>query len=132
MKIVFSLLLVVFSFISYILLSRNISYNQQHPIFHYLGMLVGIGLLIWMLRSEFTIPRLVALCFSLFVIGFFAWYTNSFSAYDNNKIAIADGDLIREQMRQVALASTTGEKITLGDIIARDEVTLLVFFRAHW
>jgi len=132
MKTILSLLLVVFSFISYILLSRKISYNQYHPVIHYLGMLVGIGLLIWMIKNDFTIPRLVALCFSLFVIGFFAWYTTSFSAYDNNKTTIADGDIISGQMRQVALASTTGEEITLGDIVARDEATLLVFFRAHW
>ncbi len=46
MKTVLSLLLVVFSFISYIVLSRHMSYNQQHPMFHYLGMLVGIGLLV--------------------------------------------------------------------------------------
>lgn len=132
MKTGLSLLLVVFSFISYIVLSRKISYNQYHPVIHYLGMLVGIGLLIWMIKNDFTIPRLVALCFSLFVIGFFAWYTTSFSAYDNNKATIADGDVITEQMRLSTLYPTSGGEISLEDIIAKDEATLLVFFRAQW
>lgn len=132
MKTVLSLLLVVLSFISYIVLSRVISYNHYHPVIHYLGMLAGIGLLIWTIKHRFTKSRLVALCFSLFVIGFFAWYTTSFSAYDNNKTTIADGDIISEQMRQVALISTTGGEIALGDIVDKYEATLLVFVRAQW
>ncbi|PKN71327.1 MAG: hypothetical protein CVU54_02605 [Deltaproteobacteria bacterium HGW-Deltaproteobacteria-12] len=132
MKTILSLLLVVFSFISYILLSRVISHNYYHPVIHYLGMLAGIGLLIWMIKHKFTKARLVALCFSMFFIGFFAWYTNFFSAYDNNRAAMAEGDIISDQMRQVALASTTGAEITLGDIVDKNEGTLVVFVRAEW
>jgi hypothetical protein len=132
MKTVLSLLLVVFSFISYYVLSRVISYNHYHPVIHYLGMLAGVGLLIWMIKHRFTKSRLVALCFSLFVIGFFAWYTTSFSAYDNSKTTIADGDVINEQMRRSALYPTSGGEIALGDIVAEDEATLLVFVRAQW
>ena len=90
MKTILSLLLVVFSFISYYVLSRVISYNYYHPVTHYLGMLAGICLLIWMIKHKFTKSRLVALCFSLFILGFFAFYTTSFSAYDNNRTTIAD------------------------------------------
>ncbi len=132
MKTLLSLLLVVFSFISYIMLSRHISYNQQHPVFHYLGMLVGIGLLIWMMKKQFTKSRLVALCLSVFVVGFFAWYTNSFSKYDDQRATIADGDFISEQMRQVTLFPTNGGEIELDDIINKDTATLVVFVRAEW
>ena len=131
-KMVLSLLLVAFSFISYYVLSRVISYNHYHPVIHYLGMLAGIGLLIWMIKHKFTKSRLVALCFSLFVVGFFAFYTTSFSTYDNNRATIADGNIISEQMRQVALASTSGGEIALGGIVDKDEGTLLVFVRAEW
>jgi hypothetical protein len=132
MKTVLSLLLVVFSFISYIVLSRHMSYNQQHPVFHYLGMLVGIGLLIWMMKKQFTRSRLVALCLSVFVVGFFAWYTNSFSNYDNNRATIADGDFISKEMRLAKLFPTAGGEIALGDIVDKEAATLVVFVRAEW
>jgi FtsH-binding integral membrane protein len=132
MKTLLSLLLVVFSFISYIVLSRHMSYNQQHPVFHYLGMLVGIGLLVWLIRKQFTKSRLIALCLSVFVVGFFAWYTNSFSKYDDQRATIADGDVISEQMRLATLFPTTGEEIALGDIVGKDAATLVVFVRAEW
>ena len=132
MKTVLSLLLVVFSFISYIVLSRLISYNQQHPVLHYLGMLAGIGLLIWLIKQEFTRSRLVALCLSLFVVGFFAWYTNSFSMYDKNRATIADGDFLSEEMKQTTLFPTTGGEIELGEIVKKDPATLVVFVRAEW
>jgi len=132
MKTVLSLLLVVFSFISYFILSKYVSINQQHPVLHYLGMLVGIGLLIWMIRKQFTRSRLIALCLSVFVVGFFAWYTNSFSNYDNNRATIVDGDVISEQMRLATLFPTTGGEIALGDIVDKDTATLVVFVRAEW
>jgi len=132
MKTVLCLLLVVFSFVSYIVLSRFLSYNQHHPVFHYLGMLTGAGLLIWMMKKQFTKSRLVALFFSLFVVGFFTWYTTSFSNYDNNRATIADGDFLSEQMKQSALFPTAGGEASLGDIVEKDAATLVVFVRAQW
>jgi len=132
MKTIICLLLVVFSFISYIVLSRFLSYNQHHPVFHYLGMLAGIGLLIWMMKKQFTKSRLVALFFSLFVVGFFTWYTTSFSNYNNDRATIADGDFISEEMKQVTLFPTTGREIALGDVVGKDAATLVVFVRAQW
>ncbi len=132
MKTALSLLLVVFSFISYFILSKYVSINQYHPMLHYLDMLVGVGLLIRMIKTQFTKSRLVAMCFGLFVVGLFAFYTNSFSNYDNNRVTIADGDVISEQMRDVTLASNTGEKIALGSILDKDTATLVVFVRAEW
>ncbi|MFH2130044.1 MAG: hypothetical protein ABIK68_06690 [bacterium] len=132
MKAFLAVLLVVVSFISYLVLSRRISYNQQIPVLHYLGMLVGIGLLILLMNQAFTTPRLVALCFSLFVVGLFTWYTTSFSAYDNNRATIVDGDFLTDKMKTAILTPVTGGEINLGDIVARDKATLLVFFRAHW
>jgi hypothetical protein len=132
MKTFLCILLVVFSFISYIVLSKFISSTQHHPGYHYLGMLVGIGLLIWMMNNEFTKSRLVALGFSLFVVGFFTWYTTAFSNYDNDKATIANGDFITEQMRLATLFPITGGEIALGDIIDKDPATLVVFVRAQW
>lgn len=132
MKTVLCLLLVVFSFISYIGLSRFLSYNQHHPVFHYLGMLVAVSLLIWMMKKQFTKSRLVALFFSLFVVGFFTWYITAFSNYDNNRATIADGDFLNEQMKQATLFPTTGGEIALGDIVDQDAATLVVFVRAQW
>ncbi len=132
MKTFLCILLVVFSFISYIVLSRYISSTQHHPAYHYLGMLAAIGLLIWMMKKQFTKSRLVALCFSLFVVGFFTWYTTAFSNYDNDRATIADGDFISEQMRLATLFPTSGGEIALGDVVAKDEGTLVVFVRAQW
>ncbi len=132
MKTFLCILLVVFSFISYIGLSKYISSTQHHPGYHYLAMLVGIGLLIWMMNKQYTNPRLVALCFSLLVVGFFTWYTTSFSNYDNDRATIANGDFISEQMRLATLFPTSGGEISLGDITNKDPATLLVFVRAQW
>ncbi len=132
MKTFLCILLVVFSFISYIALSRFISSELHSPVYHYLGMLVGIGLLIWLMNNQFTKSRLVALCFSLFVVGFFTWYTTAFSNYDNDKATIANGGFLSEQMKQATLFPTTGGEIALGDIVNKDEGTLVVFVRAEW
>ena len=133
MKIFLCLLLVIFSAVSHMTIIPRLGVPyMEYPVPNYLGMLLGIGLLIYMMRKEFTKLRLVATGFSVFAFGFFLWYTILFSAYDDTKAAIATGETASQSIQQVALASLEGEKIQVGEILKRNKGTLLVFTRGAW
>jgi len=78
MKTILCLLLVIFSFISYIGITPRLGIYMYHPIPHYLGMLVGIGLLVFLMKKKFTKRRLAATVFSVFLVGFFSRTRPSF------------------------------------------------------
>ena len=128
MKTLLCTLLVILSFVSYFILSRITSYTHYHPIIHYIGMFIGIFLLIYLVVKKFTKLRIAALIFSIFIICFTFWYTTSFSQYADTKAAVSVGDTLD----QITLVSTSGESINLGDVIAKNRATLIVFSRAQW
>jgi peptidoglycan/LPS O-acetylase OafA/YrhL len=134
MKAFLCLLLVILSFVSYIILSRNVGFyqHQYHPILHYAGMVAGIGLLIWMMVKKFTIPRLVLAILSVLIVCFALWYTMVFSQYEDTKSNIIVGDVVDEGLRQISLVSTSGESVKLGEIFENNRATLVVFVRAEW
>ena len=66
MKTFLCLLLVIFSFISYVGITPKLGIYMYHPIPHYLGMLIGIGLLVRLMLKQFTKRRLAATLFSVF------------------------------------------------------------------
>jgi len=132
MKTFLCLLLVIVSFLSYPLLSPHLSFYQYHPIMHYLGMVVGIILLIRMMVKEFTKLRLTAAILSVLFVGCTLWYTLSFSEYPDTKATIKAGDVVDERLRQITLVSSTGEAIKLGEVIQDNRATLIVFSRGKW
>ena len=134
MKAFLCLLLVILSFVSYIILSRNVGFYQYqyHPILHYAGMVAGIGLLISMMVKKFTIPRLVLAILSVLIVCFTLWYTMAFSQYEDTKANVTVGDVVDETVRQISLVSTSGESIKLGEVFENNRATLIVFVRAEW
>ena len=134
MKAFLCLLLVILSFISYLILSRTVGFylNQYHPIMHYVGMATGIGLLIWLMVKKFTIPRLVLTILSVLIFCFTVWYTLVFSQYADTKANVTVGDVVDERLRQISLVSTSGESIKLGEVFKNNRATLIVFSRAEW
>jgi hypothetical protein len=133
MKTFLCLILVIFSFVSHMLIFPRLGVSyMQHPIPNYIGMLIGIGLLVWLMTKKFTILRLVATLFSVFVLGAFFWYTVIFSSYDNTKAAIATGDTASQSLKQIAMASIEGEQIQVGEILKKNKGTLFVFTRGAW
>ncbi|MBW1789740.1 MAG: hypothetical protein JRK53_24515 [Deltaproteobacteria bacterium] len=133
MKTVLCLVLVIFSFISHIFILPRLGLGyMHHPIPHYIGMLIGIGLLVWLMTKKFTIPRLIATLFSLFVVGFFFWYTAIFSNIDNTRSTIAVGEVAADRLKQIELVRLNGEKVSLGALFEKKKGAIIVFTRGAW
>jgi hypothetical protein len=103
-----------------------------HPIPHYIGMLIGIGLLVWLMKKKFTILRLAATLFSVFVVGFFFWYTSIFSDIENTKTQIAVGEVASQSLKQIELVKTDGKRLQLGELFKKNKGAIIVFTRGAW
>lgn len=132
MKTFLCLVLVVFSFISYLGILPRLGIYMYHPIPHYIGMLIGIGLLIYLMTKKFTIRRLVATLFSVFVVGFFFWYTTVFSDIDNTKATIAVNEVASESLKQIELVNMDGKGLPLGELFDKNKGAIIVFTRGAW
>ena len=105
---------------------------MYHPIPHYIGMLIGIGLLVGLMLKKFTKRRLAATLFSVFVVCFFFWYTTIFSDIDNTEANVAIGEVASQSLKQIELVRINGERVPLGELFKKKEGTLLVFTRGPW
>ena len=132
MKTFLCLVLVVFSFISYLGILPRLGIYMYHPIPHYIGMLIGIGLLIYLMTKKFTIRRLVATLFSVFVVGFFFWYTTVFSDIDNTKATIAVNEVASESLKQIEFVNIDGKGLPLGELFEKNKGAIIVFTRGAW
>ena len=132
MKTFLCLVLVVFSFISYLGILPRLGIYMYHPIPHYIGMLIGIGLLIYLMTKKFTILRLVATLFSVFVVGFFFWYTTVFSDIDNSKATIAVNEVASQSLKQIELVNMDGKRLPLGELFEKNKGAIIVFTRGAW
>jgi FtsH-binding integral membrane protein len=132
MKTFLCLVLVVFSLISYVVITPKLGIYMYHPIPHYIGMLIGIGLLVGLMRKKFTKRRLAATLFSVFVVGFFFWYTTIFSDIDNTEANIAAGEVASQSLKQMELVEIDGKRLPFGELFKRRSGTLVVFTRGAW
>ncbi|RMI14386.1 MAG: hypothetical protein D6681_05285 [Calditrichaeota bacterium] len=125
-------LLVLFSLISYFVLSTRMGIYQEYPIVHFLGAIIGLGLLIRQTIKQFTRTRLTASIVAGALLLLFMWYTLDYSVYENTTANIATGDVVDAQLREIPLLSPAGDTLRLGDEIARHAFTLVVLNRGHW
>ena len=132
MKTFLCLVLVVFSFISYLGITPKLGIYMYHPIPHYIGMLIGIGLLVRLMQKEFTKLRLAATLFSVFVVCFFFWYTTVFSDIDNAKANIAIGEVTSQSLKQIELVKTDGKRLPFGELLKERRGAVVVFSRGAW
>jgi len=132
MKTFLCLLLVIFSFISYLVITPKLGIYMYHPIPHYLGMLVGIGLLVYLMQKQFTKLRLAATLFSVFVVCFFFWYTTIFSDIENTKANISTGKVASQSLKQIELVKVDGKRLPLEEVFKKNKGTVVVFSRGAW
>ncbi len=132
MKTFLCLLLVIFSFISYVGITPKLGIYMYHPIPHYLGMLVGIGLLVRLMLKQFTKRRLAATLFSVFMVCFFFWYTTIFSDIENTKANISTGKVASQSLKQIDLVKVDGKRLPLEEIFKKNKGTVVVFSRGAW
>ena len=132
MKTFLCLVLVIFSFVSYIGITPRLGIYMYHPIPHYIGMLIGIGLLVRLMQKGFTKRRLAATLFSVIVVGFFFWYTTVFSEIDNTKATIAVNEVASQSLKQIELVKINGERVPLGELFKRRKGAIIVFTRGAW
>jgi len=132
MKTFLCLVLVVFSLISYVAITPKLGIYMYHPIPHYVGMLIGIGLLVRLMLKKFTKRRLAATLFSVFVVCLFFWYTTIFSDIDNTEANIATGEVASQSLKQIELVEIDGKRLPLGELFKKRRGTLVVFTRGAW
>ena len=132
MKTFLCLVLVVFSFISYLGILPRLGIYMYHPIPHYIGMLVGIGLLIYLMTKKFTIRRLVATLFSVCVVGFFFWYTTVFTDIDKTRATSAVNEVASQSLKQIRLVNMDGKGLPLGELFEKNKGAIIVFTRGAW
>ena len=132
MKTFLCLVIVIFSFVSYWIITPRLGIYMYHPIPHYIGILIGIGLLFRVIQNKFSKRRLAATIFSVFVIGFFFWYTTIFSDIDNAHANIAAGDVASQSLKQIELVKIDGERLALGELFKKNKGTVVVFSRGAW
>ena len=132
MKTFLCLLLVILSLISYLAVMPKLGIYMYHPVPHYLGMLVGIGLLVRLMQKQFTKRRLTATLFSVFLVCSFFWYTTIFSDIENTKANIATGDVASQSLEQIDLVKMDGNRLPLGEILKKNKGTVVVFARGAW
>jgi len=106
--------------------------TMYHPIPHYIGMLLGIGLLVRLMQKQFTKRRLAAAIFSVFMVCFFFWYTAIFSEIDNTRANIATGEVAGQSLKQIDLVKIDGKRLPLGDVLKKNKGAVVVFTRGAW
>jgi hypothetical protein len=84
------------------------------------------------MRKKFTIPRRAASIFSVFVIGFFLWYTTVFTEIDNPKANIATSEFASQSLKRIELVKIDGGRIPLGELFKKKKGTVVVFTRGAW
>jgi ABC-type amino acid transport system permease subunit len=133
MKIFLCLVLVIFSFVSHMAITPRLGVSYTyHPVLHYIGMLIGIGLLVWLMKKKFTILRLAATLFSVLLVCFFFWYTAIFSRIDNTRSTIAAGEVAGQSLKQMELVRIDGGRVSLGELFKKEKGAIIVFTRGAW
>ena len=84
------------------------------------------------MTKKFAIRRLVATLFSVFVVGFFFWYTTVFSDIDNTKATIAVNEVASESLKQTELVNMDGKGLPLGELFDKNKGAIIVFTRGAW
>ena len=103
-----------------------------HPVLHYIGMLIGIGLLVWLMKKKFTMLRLAATLFSVILVCCFFWYTAIFSSIDNTRSTIAAGEVAGQGLKQIELVRIDGGRIPMGELFKKKKGAIIVFTRGAW
>ena len=133
MKTFLCLVLVIFSFVSHVTIMPRLGVSYTYiPVLHYIGMFIGIGLLVRLMQKEFTKRRLAATLFSVFVVCFFFWYTAIFSSIDNTRSTIAAGEVSGQRLKQMELVRIDGGRVSLGDLFKKKKGAIIVFTRGAW
>jgi ABC-type amino acid transport system permease subunit len=133
MKTFLCLVLVIFSFVSHVTIMPRLGVSYTYiPVLHYIGMFIGVGLLVWLMKKKFTILRLAATLFSVFLVCFFFWYTAIFSSIDNTRSTIAAGEVSGQRLKQMELVRIDGGRVSLGDLFKKKKGAIIVFARGAW
>ena len=129
MKTLAALATVVLAMVAYWVLALRFGIYQRVPWLHFVGMLVGSGWLIWLLREKRTVGRGVALVFSLGLTALFAWYTLSYSNYAERAYGVTSGQAVASLQ---GLTLPNQEGVATPVMTPGSRGTLVVFYRGFW
>jgi len=104
---------------------------QRYPVVHFILATIGIVMLIRLMVQHFTFWRLLAVAASAALLGFFAWWTLSFSTYGLDA-SVKVGQRLNGGLSDIVLKTADGADFHFGEEIAKQPMTLLVFYRGIW
>lgn len=131
MKTALALALVVVSLVGYMVLDPMLGLGLQVPWPGILLALIGISWLVWLLRQQFSIMRLVSTTLAVLLLGAFSWYAFFFSEYETVQAPILQGEHLKSP-ELVTLIDGEAQAMPLVQVLNQAEATLLVFYRGHW
>lgn len=133
MRVILSLLLIILAVLSYFIVATQFGLFQRYPWVHFALGLAGLYLLVHLIRRKFTMWRLGALFLGVLLLGAFVWYTLIYSTYPTTTTAFVPGDQIDSTSGDtIVLKSMSGDPFHFREEIARQPLTVLVFYRGIW
>jgi hypothetical protein len=132
MKVFLTFLLVPVSLFSYVIVLTQLGIFQRYPVVHFIIAGIGVVILIRLMFQHFTLWRLLAVATSAALFGFFAWWTLIDSTYTSSETSVNAGEQLNDGFSNIALKTTGGADFYIGEEIAKQPMTLLVFYRGIW
>ena len=132
MKVFLTFLLVLVSLFSYVFVSTQLGLFQRYPVVHLVIAAIGVGILIRLTFQHFTLWRLLAVASSAALFGLFAWWTLIYSTYASTETSVDAGRQLDETPLNITLKTADGADFYFGEEIAKQPMTLLVFYRGVW
>ncbi len=132
MKVFLTFLLVLVSLVSYVIVSTKLGIFQRYPVVHFVIAGIGVVILLRLMFQHFTLWRLLAVAASAALVGFFAWWTLIYSTYTFTETSVNAGKQLNDGLSNIALKTAGGADFYFGEEIAKQPMTLLVFYRGIW
>ena len=125
---IWPLLLALLTVVSYLVISTTTPLNQRIPAVWLVLLVIAVVWSVALLRAKTSILRAVALAATIGLAALFSWWTLSFSEYESQAAAVADGDVVAE-LATMSLRDHAGLQ---RPVLAEGGPTLLVLYRGHW
>lgn len=134
MKELAGVLVALVAVISYVVAATQLGLYQRYPVVHLLAGAAAVVFLAFVTAARKGRRRIYAgacLTVALALLGLFAWWTLSDSAYASTDAAVEVGDELGDRLAALRLPSHTGAEAPLLRL-GEDRGTLLVFYRGFW
>jgi len=124
-------LIIPISMTVYFILATSFGMFQNHPLPHYLAMLIAVIWLVTIIREKASLLRWALLIVGVLMSAVFTWWVEVYSRYEPRTAPVEIGQNLQKTLTDATV--TVGEEArSFRGILAGERGTLLVFYRGHW